>query len=245
VGRSIGIVLALAAGVALAGPVGASCPPFTPPPVLAGASSVSELADQFRAQTRSPLIVTPPSGPAPLEIEVRWHLYPYGHVERFDFDFDGDGRIDWSGPSRDGHYPQPSHTFRRPGRYTTTVHVAGTAGTVPIVLRQPVEVFAPDVFDRELKDRWNTMREALRRRDIPGALDCIVSTERENYERVFRELFAVRTTGVDGVLPSITLREHRPGAALYELVRVEDGVPIVFDVRFTIDADGVWRVDSF
>lgn len=60
----------------------------------------------------------------------------------------------------------------------------------------------------------------------------------------FRALFIDRATNVDDVLMSITLVRYGRAQAIYEMVRKDDSRTMSFDVRFAIDADGVWRLES-
>jgi len=227
-------LLAVAIVLTTAAAAGASCPPFR---------DTGSPLEALR-QGASPLIVSPPSGRAPLDVDVRWWNYPYGPMTRFDFDFHGDGRIDETTPMEGEHYPRRQYRFASPGRYTVTVHLHDARGGVTRLTRT-VEVFAPDAFDRELQSRWSTLTAALRRRDVPGALNCIVSASRDDYEAVFRRLFATGTTNVDGVLTTIRFVESRRASAIYEMVSRKDGQDFSFEVRFAIDADGVWRIDAF
>jgi hypothetical protein len=190
------------------------------------------------------LIVTPPSGPAPLEIEIHWFDYPYADVARFDFDFDGDGTIDASAPMEGGYYPRRRHRLVAPGRHAVTVHLHRRGGGPPTTLQEIVHVFAPDAFERELQARWSTLKSALRRRDLPAALECLTVNSRDRYGTAFRVLFVDRTTNVDDVFTSIALVRHGRASAIYEMVRKDDGLDMSFEVRFAIDADGVWRLES-
>jgi hypothetical protein len=222
--------VALLAGTA---PALATCPVFATAPPRAPSPDAGVL------------LVVPPSGPAPLDVDVRWFHYPFRAVARFDFDFDGDGTIDVSAPMEGDHYPRQQHRFTTPGRYTVTVHLHAGDAHRPVVLREPVEVFSPAALEAELQGRWRTLKDALRRRDVPAALDCLTFITRERYERIFRELFVVHTTDVEDVLTSIRLVRHGRAYALYEMVRSQNSRPSSFEVRFVIDGDGVWRLHSF
>jgi hypothetical protein len=237
-----------------AAPALASCPPYratpappgTPEPGVPGPADGAGRAflDALRRYSASPLIVTPASGPAPHDIEIRWFTYPYPDVVRFDFDLDGDGTIDASVPMQGASYPQHRHRFARPGDYTVTVHLRHATGGRSTTLQETVRVVAPDVLERELQARWSTLKDALRRRDLPAALECFTVGRRDQYASAFRLLFIDRTTNVDDVLTSIRLERHGRGYALYEAVRTDGNITKSFSVRFAIDADGVWRVDG-
>jgi len=248
--RRVGLALALLAPVVATSAALASCPPYTAPAAAPGPSpggtatgSGHELLDALRRYLGSPLIVTPLSGPAPLEIEIRWFDYRYPDVARFDFDF-GDGTVDASVSMEGEHYPQRHHRFTSPGRYTVTVHLHPTTGGRTTSLREPVHVWAPDAFERELQARWSTLKDALRRRDLTAALECFTVSSRAQYEAAFRVLFIDRATNVDDVMTSIRLVRYGRAHAIYEMARKDDSRTMSFGVRFAIDADGVWRLES-
>jgi hypothetical protein len=252
--RLLGPAAVLVGTLATASAALASCPPCrtTPAPPGSPASGAPGPADgagrafvdALRRYSASPLIVTPLSGPAPHEIDIRWFTYPYPDVVRFDFDVDGDGTIDASVPMQGEHYPQQRHRFARPGDYTVTVYLRHATGGRSTTLQETVRVVAPDVLERELQARWSTLKDALRRRDLPAALECFTVGGRDRFESAFRVLFIDRATNVDDVLTSIRLVRHGRGYAIYEAVRTDGGLTKAFDVRFAIDADGVWRLDS-
>ena len=227
-------VAALIGAVGIASPALATCPPY---------AATTSLERPGPGAGQSPLIVTPPSGPAPLDVDIRWFDYRYPAIARFDFDF-GDGTVDASVPMEGEHYPRRRHHFASPGRYIVTVHLHPATGGRTTSLQEPVQVFAPDAFERELQARWSTLRAALRRRDLTAALDCFTVSSRARYEAAFRALFIDRATNVDDVLTPITLVRHERAHAIYEMARKDDSRTKSFDVRFAIDADGVWRLES-
>jgi len=212
-------------------PAVASCPPLAP-----GSSWLLSAAV-------APLMVRPPNGPAPLEVEIKWFTHPIRQPTRFEFDVDGDGVPEWTDTMRGNlYYPRGTHTYQRPGQFafTVRVHHAGQVTT----FSAPVKVFSPVDFDRELQTRWETMRDSLRRGDVPAALECIHSESRRRYGEIFR-LLASDLPNVDKILTKITFKEHRRESAIYEMERIDDGRTKLFDVQFEIDADGIWRVRSF
>jgi hypothetical protein len=107
----------------------------------------------------------------------------------------------------------------------------------------PETVEAPD--DGDLQRRWADFRDALGRRDVPAALECILSGRRERYEPSLRTLFGAGNTRVDDVLTSIRFVRAAGRIAVYDMVRRRSGGEQSFEVRFAYDLDGVWRIESF
>ena len=107
----------------------------------------------------------------------------------------------------------------------------------------PETVEAPD--DRELQRRWADFKDALGRRDVPAALECILSVRRPRYEESLRTLFVTGTTRVEEVLTSIRFVRASGRVAVYDMIRRQGGIDQSFEVRFAFDLDGVWRIESF
>jgi hypothetical protein len=47
------------------------------------------------------------------------------------------------------------------------------------------------------------------------------------------------------MLTGIALQGVRNGAAIYEMIRSDNGIRKSFDIRFAIDGDGLWRIEAF
>ena len=107
----------------------------------------------------------------------------------------------------------------------------------------PDTVEAPD--DGELQRRWADFKDALGRRDVPAALECILSVRRTRYEESLRTLFDTGTTRVEDVLTSIRFVRTSGRVAVYDMIRRQGGIDQSFEVRFAFDLDGVWRIESF
>lgn len=243
--------LAVAAVLLLAGPASAvaACPPFTGQPALlerlaaryAGRTTPltpGELEDFLRREKVPPFSVEPPSGPAPLTVRVRWLVPPVEKPVRIEFDVDGDGSAEWTATD---YYGRAEHTYQRPGRYDFTVWIHEPGGRV-LRLSTPVEVVSRADFERDLDARWNDLKDALRRGDVAGALDCVHSGARRKYEAVFRALAG--TMDVDRELTSIRFVEQYSGIAIYEMLRTRPGGTFSYEIRFAVDGDAVWRLSS-
>jgi hypothetical protein len=84
----------------------------------------------------------------------------------------------------------------------------------------------------------------LRTGDIPAALEFITVGPRGGYQQVFSAISS-QLSAIDAILPPITPVETFAGSATYNTTRVDGGVTKAFTVRFVVDADGIWRIQSF
>jgi hypothetical protein len=182
------------------------------------------------------LSASPMSGIAPLAVVFSVSGVPDG--SRVDLDADGNGIIDIGGPVED-----QSFTFTAPGLYVPTVTITDPNGA-RLTAHTIVQVFDRAALDAVLQAKWSGMKAALRAGDIPAALDFIVDRRRADYGNAFG-ILASRLPAVDSILTDIALVSVRNAAAVYEMVRVDAGVPKSFQIRFALGGDGVWRLDSF
>lgn len=246
----------LALVVLMSLPVSASgvCPPF-----VAGRSFFEELARHMPSPGQpthaqlvelvkkgviNPLLVSPPSGPAALSVEIGWWVYPVEKPIRVEFDADGDGVPEWSESGLGPEYGQRTYTYQREGQYQFTVRIHDRGGQVT-VYAAPLKVLSPSAFDADLQTRWTTMKAGLRRGDIPAALDCIHTESRSRYQKVFAALSNRLPQDVDQIFTTIRFVEHYKTEAIYEMLRIDAGMTKSFEVRFSVDADGIWRLRMF
>src|SRR5262249_8571944 len=99
-------------------------------------------------------------------------------------------------------------------------------------------------LDTLLKSKWAGMKGALGAGDIPAALQFITFGARSGYEEVFRAI-NTRLPMIDSILTDVTPVETFNTTATYDAIRIDAGVTKVFSVRFVIDSDGLWRLQSF
>jgi hypothetical protein len=242
---AIAIALGVVAGAA---PAGAACPP------LRGAGtwleqvarqhqgrttplSPQEINDFLQRENIAPFTVTPALGPAPLTVSVTWLWFPVEPPARARED--GGSRRAPQPPRRSDRPGEagPLLDTAQPGRYDFTVWIHEPGGRVRR-LASPVEVVSQADFDRELSARWNDLRDALRRGDATAALQCVHSDAQRRYQSAFTTLAG--SVDVDRMLPPIRFVRQHANAAIYEMVRDSRS----FQVRFVIDSDGVWRLES-
>lgn len=232
----------------------ATCPPYAPGSSFfelrarhasgAGPPSAAEVKQLIDKGIVNPLSVLPPAGPAPLTVEIRWWVYPVDNPVRVEFDVDGDGIPEWSRPGFGTEHGPRTYTYRQEGQYRFTVRVEDHGAQVR-TYTAPVSVLSPAAFDAKLQSRWTTLKGALGRGDLAAALDCIHSESRSRYRKVFEALSPLSPREVDRILTTIRFVEHHGTEAIYESSRTDRGVVKSFEVRFEVDADGVWRLRMF
>ncbi len=110
--------------------------------------------------------------------------------------------------------------------------------------RALVQVLDGAALDALLRAKWQTMKDALRARDITRAVTQIVLRAQDGYAAAFQTI-APQLPGIDSILTAITPLEVRNRAAIYQMLRVDGGVMKSFEVRFVIDGDGLWRIQGF
>ena len=91
---------------------------------------------------------------------------------------------------------------------------------------------------------WSTAMDALRAGDIARAVTHIVADARDEYQAAF-QIVAARLPAIDTILTDLTLVRLAEGTALYQATRTDAGLVKVFDVRFAVDEDGLWRIERF
>jgi hypothetical protein len=183
------------------------------------------------------LRATPFSGPAPLV--VNFSLSSDSVVAQVSLDANGDGIIDYTGPQLD----QSQFTFTQPGVYLANATATSAQGS-QVTASALIQVFDATQLDGLLRAKWAALRDALRGGDINAALSQIAQRARSRYEEGFQIIFA-QLPNIDQILTNISLIEFRENEAIYDATRIDEGLPMAFEVRFVIDGDGVWRVRSF
>ncbi|MBI2160548.1 MAG: hypothetical protein HYU25_09270 [Candidatus Rokubacteria bacterium] len=218
-------------------------------PVVSGPTTVTALATSETGATAGhsvnvlvtpgagpSLRATPESGAAPLGVSFSLLGVAGATVA---LDLDGDGATDFTGPTLDGQ----SFTYTQPGIYVVGVTVTDPQ-SAQVVARTVVNVFDGASLDALLHAKWQALKDALRVGDIPRALSTIVARSRPRYEALFR-LLAPRLATIDTILTDLVLDEIDGREAFYAMVRTDGGVAKSFEVRFSIDEDGIWRLKMF
>lgn len=178
------------------------------------------------------LVASPMMGIAPLT--VAFLMVGAASDATLTLDADGDGAVDVSSTAGAG----ASFTYLVPGLYVATATAGGATATAV------VSVLDRAALDTMLQATWNGMKDVLRAGDIPRAITSISARTRADYGTAFG-LIARLLPAADSILTDITLVEVRGGSAIYDMLRLDDGILRSFEVRFAIDTDGAWRLESF
>ena len=183
------------------------------------------------------LLASPQSGVAPLTVTFSLLGAPGGAA--IELDLEGDGTIDFRGTSLEGR----TFIYAQPGLYLPRVTVTDTQGQ-RVTARTVVQVFDRTALDTLLQSKWMAMKDALRAGDIPRALTHIATRSRPRYDALFRVL-AARLPSIETILTGLTLDEVGDQEAFYEMVRIDAEVTKSFEIRFSVDEDGIWRLRMF
>jgi hypothetical protein len=241
VGMDVGVVVNGAPALTQAGvfaalvPVGPSTTSILATATTGDGSAASQEIRVAVAEIASAgMRATPASGPPPLS--VAFLVTGAGPGSPIEVDADGDGRADVAGHAPDA----PSFVYTQPGLYfpsATFVDPHGTSRTA----RGLVQVHDLAGLDAILQARWTALKDALRRGDVPRALASIALRARPRYESMLDDLRA-DLHDIDSILTSFHLVEVRRSEAIGEMLRDNGSFVESFEIRFSIDDDGVWRV---
>jgi hypothetical protein len=183
------------------------------------------------------LHASPNSGAAPLT--VTFSLLTDFQITDVSLDADGNGEMDYNSPQLN----EQIFTFTDPGVYVamgTAFDAQGNQFSANAI----IQVFDSSQLDIILKAKWIAMKDALRVGDIELALNEIVTRSRSRYEEAFH-IVATQLPNIDQILPNISLVRIGNLSAVYEAIRIDDGLGMSFEVRFAIDGDGIWRMETF
>lgn len=208
-------------------------------PSGATANQTVNIAVSGSAVSAGDLFASPTSGVAPLTVKFSLRA----NATQVTLDADSDGFSEFTGASLD----QLPYTYTQPGVYIATA-TAMDADGVQRSSNAVIQVLDRSQLDALLQSRWSSMRDALIARDIPRALNQLLTVERERYGALFTQLGdLVSTLGID--MPTIQAIYLDAAHAKYRLRRQQmvGGVAtlITYYVYFSVDADGIWRIDSF
>lgn len=160
---------------------------------------------------------------------------------RIELDFDGDGRTDFDGATLDGQ----TFTYATPGLFYPRVRVVDDQGAA-FTATGLVQVLDPAALEALLQARWNGLRDALSRADVPAAVALFAGASRDAYRDQLTSLAGVgalpQVAAALGVITPVKVLDR---AAEYELKAVQRGTLYSFHVLFVIDTDGVWRLRVF
>lgn len=182
---------------------------------------------------------SPSFGGAPLS--VSFSLSGGSPPVLVELDADGDGQVDASGPTLDA----APVVYAQPGIYVATARVTDAAGAVTTA-SAVVEVVDRAALHLVLAVRWRAFADALARGDVGAAVGSLAALSRDAYREQLTALASAGALGqVAAALGAIDLVQVLDRAAEYELIAVQDGAALSFQILFVIDTDGVWRLRAF
>ncbi|MCI4627086.1 MAG: PKD domain-containing protein, partial [Candidatus Magnetoovum sp. WYHC-5] len=164
-------------------------------------------------------------------------------VVLYEIDFDGDGTYDYSG----SELTDPFYTYTAPGIYYPKATVTDEQGNkytdnTLIAVLDRVEV------DSELKNRWQTMKNAMVIKDISSALQYFTSDYQPLYGRVFAALLDNLPQYAAG-MRGINLIYCENDTAKFHIEKQEviagEVHNISYFIYFVRDIDGFWKIYRF
>jgi hypothetical protein len=183
------------------------------------------------------LEASPKNGVAPLitQFVVHSDFVPLN----IELDIDSDGTVEYNGPQVENH----RFFLTQAKFYVATARVTDPIGTM-FTVKTVVQIYDQDELDARLQAKWSGMKDALRNADINGAMNFIVTASQAKYQEAF-QIIATQLPDIDQILTDISAISTGNRTAVYEATRIDDAVETSFEVRFAIDRDGIWRLDSF
>ena len=176
-------------------------------------------------------------GTAPLR--VHFTMTSRNQIALVELDLDGDGTIDWQGARLD----RQEFPLRDAGLYFPTIKVIDIDGKTHSE-NTLVQVLDPKEFDGLLQAKWTAMKDALRQGDIGRAVDYIVTRKRDGYRKMFESL-TIPLSDIDRILTDIKFVELVGIRAEYNMLYTENGIAMSGLVNFSLDMDGIWRINFF
>jgi sugar lactone lactonase YvrE len=129
------------------------------------------------------------------------------------------------------------------GIYNCTAEVRDTTGNLYQDI-MAISVLSKAEMDALLRAKWERMRAKLASGDIEGGLAPFDELAKQDY----RDLFTVLSTMLPTIaeeLSDIQLIEYMPNAVVYDIRTIRDGIEYSFQLLFTRDDKGLWRINSF
>ncbi|HLC41565.1 MAG TPA: Ig-like domain-containing protein, partial [Methylomirabilota bacterium] len=178
----------------------------------------------------------PAGGAPPLTVTFHLENNTGRTLVRFELDVEGDGRVDVTTITFD----EPQTTYTTPGIVVPTLRATDDKGQVYTASTLVTVGGTPP-----LEPKWEGMKDALRRGDIPAALSFVHTESRTRYEAVFRLLTPEQLTSIDQYLTTALPLKIGHNGAEYEIRRSRGGKVLSFPIWFQVDSDGIWRIRAF
>jgi hypothetical protein len=201
--------------------------------------------DAIKKGEISPIQAGPPSGPAPLTVNLAIMFFPVDTPAKIEIDVNGDGKPEWVGSS--WYELLRGYTYTKPGQYQVALIVHETTGKVTRYQSNPVKVLDPKLFDKELRGYWESFRTALQRKDLQAAFRCIHSKYhqpqfRTEWEDRIKEIIRGGANLLAREYTQLDFDKFQHNYEAHYLRTVPQGW---MPVHFAPDADGIWRITQF
>ena len=173
-----------------------------------------------------------------LNVTFEAEAYLANPVSSYSWDFDGDGTSEITGTEA-----TVIAQYQYPGLYFPRLTVTDTQGNTYSETTL-VNVLSREEMDALLKSKWEGVRSALLSGDIEGALVFFSEFTKQDY----RELFSALSSWLPAIvqeMSDIELIKYSRNAAIYDIRTIRDGIEYSFQLLFTKDAYGLWRITSF
>jgi len=138
-------------------------------------------------------------------------------------------------------------TINLPGLYWFEINATGADGGT-YYDEIAVLVYDVDQLDTLLKAKWNAMKARMAAGDVAGAVADFSNATRQKYETIFTSL-GDQLPLIAQQMQEIERVDAGEGYAKYRIQREEiiDGqsYSVIYDIYFSPDENGVWKIDLF
>jgi len=173
-----------------------------------------------------------------LNVTFEAGAYLVNPVSSYSWDFNGDGM-----PEIIGTEASITAQYQYPGLYYPRVTVTDTQGNA-YTETTIVHVLSREEIDVLLRAKWEGMGSKLSIGDIEGALVFFDETSKQAYRDLFYVLSSMLPTIVQE-MGDIHFIEYLKNAAICDIQTTRGGIDYSFQLLFTKDLQGIWRIDSF
>jgi hypothetical protein len=99
-------------------------------------------------------------------------------------------------------------------------------------------------MDNLLKGKWEGMKNKLQIGEIENALILFDEFTKQDYRELFNALSSMLPTIVQE-MADIQFIKYTRNTAIYDVRTIRDGIGYSFQLLFTKDSNGIWRITSF
>jgi hypothetical protein len=107
-----------------------------------------------------------------------------------------------------------------------------------------IEVLSEADLDALLRGKWEMMRNRIASGDTEGALVDFHEFSKTDYRELFNVLAPV-LSAISAEMSDIKRKEYTRDTAIYEIRTIRDSVEYSFQLLFSKDPNGIWRITSF